>query len=89
MNTAKRVSCHLPVALRNFCETGCIYREPAFKHLACRYVPKTECAAPCYPEPCPCSNKTDSQSKRKLKYKNEVFSLQEEAPARAQLFMHM
>ena len=80
MNTAKRICCHLPVTLKSLCETGCVYREPAFKHLSCPIAFKTECAAPCYPEPCPCSppkNKMDDAKRQKLKYKyyHEVFTL--------------
>ncbi len=91
MNTAKRVCCQLPNTLRSLCETGCIYRDPAFKHLACQYVLKTDCAAPCYPEPCPCTPKTDSGPKGKTTYKyyHEVFAVQEETSTRCQLSMRM
>ena len=65
-----RTLCRLPVHLAHLCETGCIYREKAFKHLQCLNVPKSEpCAAPCKPE-CPCDPKNGqvlllSQDKKK------------------------
>jgi hypothetical protein len=91
MNTVKRVCCQLPILSKSLCETGCVYREPAFRHLACKQALKTECAAPCYPEPCPCSPKTDSKAKGKTTYKyyHEVFAHQEETSTRSQLSMHM
>ena len=79
-SAAKRVLCCLPSTLKSLCETGCVYREPAFRHLACKYAVKTECAAPCYPEPCPCKGipakipKTETQVV-KYKYYHEVFTL--------------
>jgi hypothetical protein len=51
---AKTFVCGLPSHLTSLCNTGCIYREPPFRHLACKEARKTECAAPCRPEPCPC-----------------------------------
>lgn len=50
------MSCPLPTVVKSMCKYGCIYREPAFKHLACRsaiLVKKEFCVAPCY-RPCPC-----------------------------------
>jgi hypothetical protein len=89
MNTARRIYCHLPVTLKSLCETGCVYREPAFKHLSCPIAVKTECAAPCYPEPCGCSkprksacavpcypnDKMDDTKRQKHKYYHEVYTL--------------
>ena len=80
MNTARRVCCHLPATLKSLCETGCVYRESHLRHLACPIALKTECAAPCYPEPCPCTGskpKMDDAKRQKLKYKyyHEVFTL--------------
>jgi hypothetical protein len=51
----KRVACALPKALKNLCESGCIYRDPAFKHLQCSLAKKTDvCVAPTCPKPCAC-----------------------------------
>jgi hypothetical protein len=51
---AKTFICGLPPHLKSLCNTGCIYRESPFRHLGCQEARKTECAAPCRPEPCPC-----------------------------------
>jgi hypothetical protein len=68
--------CRLPVPLASLCKTGCVYREKAFKHLACPFVPKTEpCAAPCKPD-CSCEPKNgQGLVLPKNKTKNEVFLL--------------
>ena len=76
---AKRVMCCLPPTLKSLCETGCIFRDPVFRHLACKNAVKTECAAPCYPEPCPCGPKPKMEvpvkGKLKHKYYHEVYVL--------------
>lgn len=51
----QRVRCLLPEAIQGLCDTGCVYRERAFKHLACASAPKTAvCVAPCQKPPCLC-----------------------------------
>ena len=64
MNTVVRYQreCPLPAQVANMCETGCIYREPTFKHASCPKISKfSVCAAPCPPETCDCKHllKTD------------------------------
>jgi hypothetical protein len=50
-----RVACALPKVLKSLCESGCIYRDPNFKHLQCSLAKKTDvCVAPSCPKPCPC-----------------------------------
>jgi len=56
------MQCSLPKVFRSLCQTGCVYRETAFKHLKCPMSNKTDaCVAPCK-QPCVCSQvpKTDS-----------------------------
>jgi hypothetical protein len=53
----RRCVCILPKAIETLCETGCVYRESAFKHLACQLASKNAfCAAPCPPGDCDCKN---------------------------------
>jgi hypothetical protein len=71
MSTAatKRITCLLHPALKSLCETGCVFREPAIRHAACHIVLPTDCAAPCYPKPCPCNpnpGKMDAICKEKI-----------------------
>ena len=47
-------ACRLPTTLASLCETGCIFRDPSIRHLACKGVARTDCAAPCAKQPCPC-----------------------------------
>ena len=52
------MQCSLPKAIRSLCRTGCLYRDPAFKHLVCPLTQKTDpCAAPCDPQ-CSCTKTT-------------------------------
>jgi hypothetical protein len=70
-----RIACSLPRNLKNLCEAGCIYREKAFKHLACQIAIKAKdpCAAPCAAgEPCSCKTEIIVLTKKE---KNEVFLL--------------
>jgi hypothetical protein len=74
-----RVVCVLPPLLRSFCETGCIYRHPIYKHMACRLLPKqAPCVAPCG-ETCPCTppSQNESRPKSSRSSTNEVRALQE------------
>lgn len=67
--------CCLPRTLKNMCEMGCIYREKAFKHLACPVALKNKevCAAPCQKgEVCVCKTEIMVLTKKE---KNEVFLL--------------
>ena len=73
-----RTVCALPKVVKSLCETGCIYREKAFRHLAC---PKKlrrgdPCAVSCKTKDCDCNNKKEfvilSQTKKE---KNEMFLL--------------
>lgn len=68
--------CSLPPQLKSLCETGCIYRSVALRHLACPQTTKQDiCIAPCEPQPCPCA-KTDLVIRKPgKKDKNEVFLL--------------
>lgn len=72
MNSARKCLCSLPPAIKNLCDYGCIYREKAFRHLACKNVTKTECAAPCYPEKCPCNLPKNEKTERIIRKHNEV-----------------
>ena len=75
MDSVRRAACCLPRKLKNMCETGCIYREKPFKHLACPMALKTKatCAAPCRPnEVCVCKTEILVLTKKE---KNEVFLL--------------
>ena len=71
-----RIACCLPHNLKSICEMGCIYREKAFKHIACPIALKTKelCVAPCNPkdEFCKCKTEMIVLSKKE---KNEVFLL--------------
>ena len=59
--------CPLPPKIANMCESGCIYREPAFKHLRCPKVSNlSPCAAPCPPQLCDCKH-TVKTNPRKAK----------------------
>lgn len=70
-----RCVCALPGHIKSLCETGCVYREPGFKHLACPVSRKTDtCVAPCPPIDCKCKNER-MQGLKKHKYYNEVFLL--------------
>lgn len=73
-----RLTCVLPNNMKGLCEMGCIYREKAFKHLACPTAKKMKifhCVAPC-PKgvPLQCGCKTEIKVLTK-KEKNEVFLL--------------
>ena len=77
MNSIRRVCCSLPKTVQGFCEMGCIYREKAFRHLACPKTRKLDgCAAPCN-DFCDCNpTKTNFELKPQTKKeKNEVFLL--------------
>jgi hypothetical protein len=53
--TMNRITCSLPKALKSLCESGCIYRDPNFKHIQCSLAKKTDvCVAPVCPKPCAC-----------------------------------
>lgn len=68
--------CSLPPQLKSLCETGCIYRSVALRHLACpQTTNKDFCVAPCEPQPCPCAKTDLVISKPGKKDKNEVFLL--------------
>jgi hypothetical protein len=84
-----RIACGLPTALKSLCETGCIFRDATLRHAACATALKTECAAPCYPEPCPCSpNPKMYKGRSGYKYYHEVQQVQEETK-RHHIRMHM
>ena len=72
MSLLRKCLCSLPPVVKNVCDYGCIYREPAFRHLACKIVSKTECAAPCYPEPCPCKVPKNESTEVTIKKLNAV-----------------
>lgn len=77
----QRTPCILPRHIRSFCESGCIYRNPVYKHLACKLVPKqSPCVAPCV-DVCPCTPSTQKPPPST----NEVPSLQETRRGRRQL----
>ncbi len=90
MNTAvNRTVCLLPKALKSLCETGCIYRDVALRHAACASARRTECAAPCHPEPCACfPDPKMYKGRTEYKYYHEVRQVQEEAKCR-NVHMHM
>lgn len=68
-----RTSCLLPKKIKTLCEHGCIYREKAFRHLACRKVSRLECAAPCKAEVCDCNRpKNENIKDIKKNHKDEV-----------------
>jgi hypothetical protein len=76
MNSAM---CRLPKTLKSLCETGCIYRDITLRHVACATVSKTDCAAPCYPDPCACFPASKMyKGLPNYKYYHEVQQLQEE-----------
>ena len=62
----QRVRCLLPETIQGLCEMGCIYRERAFKHLACASATNTTvCVAPCQKPPCLCvPPKTEIKQKK-------------------------
>ena len=63
----RKMQCCLPKALRSLCQTGCIYREPALKHLRCLQAKRTDiCAATCQ-KPCPCEPKTEVVLPKEIK----------------------
>lgn len=71
MHTMQR-TCRLPLHLASLCRTGCIYREKAFRHLQCPYVPASEpCVAPCKPE-CSCDPQNGQALLLPKDKKNEV-----------------
>lgn len=73
-----RIPCALPKVVKSFCETGCVYREKAFRHLACpkKLRLKDACASPCKTKECDCFHKKEfvivSLTKKE---KNEMFLL--------------
>jgi hypothetical protein len=77
-----RAACRLPATLASLCETGCIFRDHTLRHMACKVVGRTDCAAPCAKQPCQCipCPKMEVPVKGKLnhKYYHEVPPLQEE-----------
>jgi hypothetical protein len=79
MTRIPRCLCVLPKTIESLCETGCIYREPAVRHLACPRATKTDvCCAPCPPLDCTC--RPDSAGGRQPKlhtYYHEVYLLRE------------
>jgi len=74
------MNCPLPKAVKHFCQTGCIYREKAFLHLACPVALKNKafCVAPLPPpsNPMYILMKTNNRIKTKPQSKNEVYTLQ-------------
>ena len=71
-----RRACSLPSQLKSLCETGCLYRSPALRHLACPKATKQDvCVAPCTPQPCPCAKTDLVLVNLPTKDKNEVFLL--------------
>ena len=70
--SVKRCLCSLPKKVKSLCDTGCVYREPAFKAFSCPLVKKTDtCAAPCAPADCTCKN-GQTQGLRTYKFYHEV-----------------
>ena len=78
-SAVKRIACALPATLKSLCESGCIVRDPAFRHLACTRAPKTDCAAPCSPNLCECAPKPKMDAPGKAlarhTYYHEVYML--------------
>ncbi len=74
-----RALCCLPSTLKGLCEMGCIYREKAFKHLACRSGVRSKqvCVSPCatFDEDCVCRNTKTKIRMLTKKERNEVFLL--------------
>ena len=57
MNRIVKTVCPLPARVMSMCETGCIYREPEFKHMRCpKATNVSPCAAPCPPNICDCKH---------------------------------
>lgn len=74
MSRIQRCLCILPRTIESLCETGCIYRESAVKHLACpRASNQDVCCAPCPPSECTCRPKGRQPTHHK--YYGEMFLL--------------
>ena len=72
------MSCNLVKDLQYLCKFGCIYRDQAFRHLACSK--KTGfCVAPCL--------QNEIKSGKKPLGGNEMSTLQEKMPPRVQVRM--
>ena len=88
MSRIQRCLCILPKKLESICDAGCIYRESAFKHLACPLAKKDVCVAPCPPSDCTCKPGRSGGRQPKIhKYYHEVFLLREEGDSRVQMQM--
>jgi hypothetical protein len=74
------MNCPLPKVVKHFCQTGCIYREKAFRHLACPVALKNKafCVAPAPPPPNPIFilMKTNNRIKTNTQNNDEVHTLQ-------------
>lgn len=94
MNRIPRCLCILPRTIESLCKTGCIYRESAFKHLACPRARKEDvCCAPCPPSDCSCRPGRKPREPRQPrqptqhKYYQEMFLLLQASDPKLQLQM--
>ena len=89
MSRLQRCLCVLPKTIESLCDTGCVYRESAVKHLACpRATKKDVCAAPCPPSDCTCKpGKSGDRQPKIHKYYHEVFLLRQEGHSKLHVQM--